>query len=211
MLPAQGSIRLRTSERTSCSLGGSMRQLCPSSRLNLNRLCKTILALLCVPASAAATDLCDSAENWAFTFSEPAHAIAQGEQRCYSADLTSAGFWLVEVGIAAKETTEPSLSVSNKPCDQDAGTVEPAAKVLQRTLQGALLHVLIPGRYMFCISAQDPRRALGEHRITNLFAPTSIKGDPDEDEPDPHPLTLLPCGPQLTTRSISSRKGECWP
>jgi hypothetical protein len=154
----------------------------------VHRICSTALLLLCLPGSLAAADLCDSATDRPFTFNELAQGLAPGEQRCYATDLPSTGVWLVDVSVDLLEETKPALWISSEPCVRDEETEGPATQMLYRTADEALLRVLIPGRYLFCVSARDSERSLERHWITSLFAPQTT-GDPDEDEPDPDPLS----------------------
>lgn len=145
------------------------------------------LALLVPPGSMAAADLCDAPTVQPFSLSEPAAAIEEGQRRCYSSDFHTAGVWIVSASVDATEEPAPALWISNEPCDRDQEAAGPATQVLYRTENDAVLRVFSPGRYLFCISPQDPRRALGEHRVIHLFSPENGPSDPDEDEPDPAP------------------------
>jgi hypothetical protein len=157
----------------------------------LDRICKMALCvLLCLPGSIAAQDLCVSATNRPFIFSEPAQSMAPDEQRCYVSELPSGGVWLVDVSTGAGADVLPSLWIATAPCDADEEATGPFLNELHRTDGSTLLRVLVPGRYLFCVSAVDPGQALGRHWVTSLFAPRAA-GDPDEDEPDPHPFRFL--------------------
>jgi len=150
----------------------------------------TTLALLCLPGSVAATDLCDSAADRPFIFSQPAQGMAPDEQRCYATELPSPGVWLVDVSAGVGADVLPSLWIADTPCDPDEEATGPFLQELHRTDGSALLRVLVPGRYVFCVTARDSGEALGRHWVTSLFAPHAA-GDPDEDEPDPHPFSFL--------------------
>lgn len=159
----------------------------------LDRLCKTALvALLSLPGSVAATELCDSATDRIFIFNEPAPGIPGGGQRCYATELPSAGVWLVDASASLGADVRPSLWISATPCDADEEDTGPFLQTLHRTAGSALLRVLDPGRYLFCVTARDPGQTLGRHWVSSLFAPHAVAGDPDEDEPDPRPLSYRP-------------------
>jgi len=154
----------------------------------LDRLCTTALfALLSLPDSVAAADLCNSAADRPFILREPAQGISAGGRRCYATELPAAGVWLVNVSTGVGAAALPSLWISATPCDSDEEDRGPFLQALHRTAGSALLRVLVPGKYLFCVTARDPGEALGRHWSTSLFAPHAPAGDPDEDEPDPRP------------------------
>lgn len=168
-----------------------MRQ--PGFHVLLDRLCKTALvALLSLPGSVTATELCDSAADRLFIFSEPAQGIPDGAQRCYATELPSTGVWLVDANAGLGTDVRPSLWISATPCDADPEDTGPFLQALHRTAGSALLRVLAPGRHLFCVTARDPGQTLGRYWVSSLFAPNAAAGDPDEDEPDPRPFSYRP-------------------
>jgi hypothetical protein len=100
--------------------------------------------------------------------------------------ITSGNLW-VEAQVPGWSEGEPRLEL--KDCARGESHLE-----IQRQLPDSLwLEVQGLERLVVCLSAQDPAQDLGEYLLQSVFVPSSpFKGDPEEDEPDPHPLTVQP-------------------
>lgn len=119
--------------------------------------------------------------------------LSEGERHCHAVSIHTAGRWLINVRVEASASVQPRLLLPTTTCDLQQ-PVETSLRVLHRMPTSAFLEVATPGRYGFCVAANDPQAPLGAYRLTSWFtpSPTGAKSDPDEDEPDPDPVVTLP-------------------
>ncbi len=138
--------------------------------------------------------------------------LQKGAKRCHTVEIENPGLWLIDLRVNVGTAALPRLELLEDPCDPLESPTDTSLRVLHRMPASALLEVDTPGRYAFCVRAEDPKAVLGSHRLTSWFSSLpSGKSDPDEDEPDPDPLTQSREDPAFCDLRPGDDHSDRWP
>ena len=146
----------------------------------------SLALLLLLPLPVSASEACRSAVRI------PVNSAVQSFRdtpACFELQPLTAGNLWIEVGVPAWSEGQPRLELED--CSGAASNVR-----LRRQLPDSLaLEIRGSEDLIVCIYPQDPQDELGDFVFQSVFQPSALfkdGGDPNAQEPDPHPLVSPP-------------------
>ncbi len=112
--------------------------------------------------------------------------------QCFETYLPSAGVLTLDAMAPIRAQAEPRFVLSSQNCGSLAETDDLSFVYLERTATNMILEIRQPGSLSFCVDSQDPEESLGDYALRIGFAPSAFEKngeDPEEEEPDPEPMT----------------------
>jgi hypothetical protein len=145
-----------------------------------------LLIVLAGASEAATDDLCETAGFSDVNTTLRFHGGDTSTRQCFTTELPSAGWLLLEATVPSTAAVEPRLEFLGHRCDASLDDGRPFL-YHTRSAGSLLVEVAAAGSYRFCVAPQDPVQWLDDYRVINRFAAFD-KDHGYEHEPDPDPL-----------------------